>query len=181
MGVFQMGIFCNQTECEVVYQLCSTSSVYPTTLRASAMLQSNNALKWWPCRGPTPQHALRVLYSAHLCYRLFLENVIQLYRNILFRELLTANSTTSRQKCAWQYFHVPANEGLIYTIIAASRINYLLGLSFCMENFVIYTGFDVWTIFWRNRNWNWKIRFFLFIEYCTNKFFNKRIWIIRCS
>ena len=35
MEVSQMGFFSNQTECDTVYQLCSTSSVYPTTLHCS--------------------------------------------------------------------------------------------------------------------------------------------------
>ena len=44
----------------------------------------NNALKWWPCRGPPPPHAPCVLGSVHLYYRLYLENVIQIYWKMLF-------------------------------------------------------------------------------------------------
>ena len=38
MGLSQMGIFSNQAECDAVSQLCSISSVYPTTLRCSPIV-----------------------------------------------------------------------------------------------------------------------------------------------
>ena len=93
--------------------------------------------------------------------------------------LLPANITTSHQKCARPYFHLPANKRLIQTIITASRKKQFAGLSFWMANFVICTGFNVWTWMWRNRKWNWKLQFCYRVLY-YNKLFNKQIRVIRC-
>ena len=35
VGVAQMGIFSNQAELDTIYQICSTSSFFPTTLHLS--------------------------------------------------------------------------------------------------------------------------------------------------
>ena len=80
------------------------SEAWPATLR------SKNALKLWPCRVLSSPHAPCVLHSAHLCYRLFLENVIRLQRKVsFFWEILAVKKTTSRQKCAQPYFHIVTN------------------------------------------------------------------------
>ena len=36
VGVALMGIFFNQADCDAIHQLCSTSSLFPTTLHLSA-------------------------------------------------------------------------------------------------------------------------------------------------
>ena len=62
---------------------------------ANATLPGSNALKWWPCRGPPPPHAPCVLGLWHLSYRLFIENVIQLYWEMLSGKSFPANASTS--------------------------------------------------------------------------------------
>ena len=89
----------------------------------SATLTTNNALKWWPYRGPPPPQAPCVLRSALFCYRLLSENVIRLYQKCFFGEVLVTSTIENRQKCAWPYFHLVANKGLIWAIINTPRIN----------------------------------------------------------
>ena len=104
--------------------------ICPEAWPASATLTSNTALKWWPCRGPPPPQAPCVLRSALFCCRLLLQNVILLYQKCFSGECLVANTITNRQKCAWTYFDIVANKGLIWTMITTSRIHLFAAVIF---------------------------------------------------
>ena len=90
---------------------------------ASATLLSSNALKWCPCPGPSQPQAPSVLRSAHLCYRLFLENVIRFCRKLLFRNTCGGKYCPKPPKICMPIFHLVANKGLICTVKSNSRIN----------------------------------------------------------
>ena len=74
----------------------------------------------------------------------------------------------------WQI--LPQAAKIVHKHISSS--GELHGLSFCIANVAIYTGFIVWT-FWMNGKWNWKTHIFDRVLQ-HNIFLNKRIWIIRC-
>ena len=96
--------------------------------------------------------------------------MIRLYRKML----LVANTTASSQKCAWPYFHVVANKRLNYTVITASRINLFAAAIFLhgklCSMYMVY--------FERIGNGIEKHTFNTALQH--NKFFDKRMWIIRC-
>ena len=64
MGVSQMWIFSNQTECDAVYQLCSTSSVQPTNWFQDKPI----------CRGYLSAWQT-LLYTQGLMHKLYFEGI----------------------------------------------------------------------------------------------------------
>ena len=136
-----------------------------------------NALKWCPCRGPPPQHAPRVLHSAHPSYQCFSWKCDRLYRK-MFLAPLAANTTTSCQKCASPHFHLQANKGLIQKMITASRMNLFAG-AIPRYGKLCY----IYKIWWLNnilKELQMKLENTIFVNRVPQKIFNKRIWIIWC-
>ena len=83
------------------------------------------------------------------------------------------NTITNRQKCAWTYFHIVANKGLIW-IITASRINLFAAAIFL--HIKLCNMHRVYCLNYILNEWEVKFKNTYFF---MNAFLNKRIWIIR--
>ena len=145
----------------------------PEAWPVSARLPSSNALKWWPCRGPPPQHALCVLHSPHLCYWLFLKNVIRLYRKMLFSKTFSGKCYHKPSKYAWPYFHSDDNNCFQDKPICT-------GLSFCITHIFYMHRVQCLNYSFKLSQVKLKKAFFVNKVVYHNTFFNKQICIIRC-
>ena len=146
---------------------------------ASTTLLNSNALKWWPCRGPPQPQATSVLRSAHLCYRLFLADVIRLYRKMIFWRIFCGKYCQNLPKICMNIFRLVANKGLIWTVITTSRIRL-----FAWAIFLYGNRCNMYMIYCLNyilNEWEVKLKNTKFFDkvFQHNIFLNKRIWIIR--
>ena len=116
--------------------------------------------------------------TSTMCTPLSTLVVPTLSKKCFFGEVLVENITTSRQKCAWPYFHLVTYAGLVWTRITTFRINLLVEAIFLHGERCSMDRVYCLNYFWTNGKCNWKTHFYTVLQHTIP--FNKRIWIIRC-